>query len=80
MNASTGDSDGTYRKTRFDNLDQEELDNMVREISNRPRKVLGFATPEEIFQELCSSQQNPEPLHFQLEPGKSVERPRCGIV
>lgn len=42
------------KKTRFDDLTQEELDEFVAEINNRPRKVLGWFTPAEIFQELCS--------------------------
>ena len=41
-------------KTRFDDLTQEELDEFVAEINNRPKKVLGWFTPAEIFQELCS--------------------------
>lgn len=40
--------------TSFDDLDQHELDAYITEINNRPRKVLGWATPAEIFQELCS--------------------------
>ena len=40
--------------TRFDDLTQEELDAYVNEINNRPRKVLGWRTPAEVFQELCS--------------------------
>lgn len=40
--------------TRFDDLTQTELDEFVWVINNRPRKVLGWATPAEVFQELCS--------------------------
>lgn len=40
--------------TSFENLDQQELDAYITEINNRPRKVLGWATPAEVFQELCS--------------------------
>lgn len=40
--------------TSFDELPQEEIDEFVREINNRPRKVLGWATPAEVFWELCS--------------------------
>lgn len=35
--------------TSFANLTQEELDDIVLEINNRPRKVLNFYTAEEIF-------------------------------
>ncbi|MGK0740835.1 IS30 family transposase [Leucobacter sp. Z1108] len=38
----------------FTDLTQRELDEYVWEINNRPRKVLGWATPAEVFQELCS--------------------------
>lgn len=40
--------------TSFTDLTQEELDEYLREINNRPRKVLGWSTPAEVFQELCS--------------------------
>ncbi len=39
--------------TSFADLSQAELDEFVTEINNRPRKILGWATPAEIFQELC---------------------------
>lgn len=32
-------------------LTQGELDEIVQEVTNRPRKVLGWATPAEVFQE-----------------------------
>lgn len=35
----------------FTNLTQEELDNIVEEINNRPRKCLDYATPNEVFLE-----------------------------
>jgi IS30 family transposase len=35
--------------TSFADLTQEELDDIVWEINNRPRKVLNFNTPEEVF-------------------------------
>lgn len=38
--------------TSFADLTQEELDEYVREINNRPRKVLGWSTPAEVFEEL----------------------------
>lgn len=37
------------KKTSFKNLSQEELDDIVREINNRPRKVLQYKTPLEIL-------------------------------
>lgn len=37
------------KKTSFANLSQEELDDIVEEINNRPRKVLHFKTPVEIL-------------------------------
>ncbi|MEX2430708.1 MAG: IS30 family transposase [Dehalococcoidia bacterium] len=38
--------------THFDDLTQAELDEIVYEINNRPRKILGWATPAELFHEL----------------------------
>lgn len=38
------------KKTSFDDLTQEELDSIVEEINNRPRKCLGYHTPNEMFQ------------------------------
>jgi transposase, IS30 family len=37
------------KKTSFNNLTQEELDDIVWEINNRPKKVLNFFTPQEVF-------------------------------
>lgn len=37
------------KKTSFTNLTQEELDDIVTEINNRPRKVLQYKTPVEIL-------------------------------
>lgn len=39
--------------TRFDDLTQTELDEFITEINNRPRKILGWATPAEMFHELA---------------------------
>lgn len=36
--------------TDFNNLTQEELDEIVEEINNGPRKVLNYDTPKEVFQ------------------------------
>jgi IS30 family transposase len=38
------------KKTSFDNLNQEELNDIVFEINNRPKKVLQFSTPFEVLQ------------------------------
>jgi IS30 family transposase len=35
--------------TSLNNLTQEELDDIIREINNRPRKVLNYNTPNEVF-------------------------------
>lgn len=37
------------KKTDFTYLTQEELDDIVEEINNRPRKCLDYATPNEVF-------------------------------
>lgn len=37
------------KRTSFVNLTQEDLDDIVWEINNRPRKVLNFNTPQEVF-------------------------------
>ena len=37
------------KKMSFENLDQEELDRIVEELNNRPRKILGYRTPNEVF-------------------------------
>jgi IS30 family transposase len=37
------------KKTPFDTLTQKQLDKIVDKINNRPRKVLGYLTPYEIF-------------------------------
>lgn len=37
------------KKTSFNDLTQEELDDIVWEINNRPKKVLNFFTPQEVF-------------------------------
>lgn len=35
--------------TDFDTIDDEELNDIVEEINNRPRKCLGWYTPKEVF-------------------------------
>ena len=39
------------KKTSFNNLTQEELNDIVWEINNRPRKCLNYSTPYEILQQ-----------------------------
>jgi transposase, IS30 family len=36
----------------FQDLAQDELEDIVEEINNRPRKVLGYNTPREVFEKL----------------------------
>ena len=65
---------GTLRRyfpkgTNFDAVTDSELEDIVHEINNMPRKVLSFATPTEIFKELCSPRPNPQTLHLKIEPG-----------
>lgn len=43
------------KKTDFDKVTQEEIDEVIYEINNRPRKVLGFKTPIEVFNENLQS-------------------------
>ncbi len=38
--------------TDFDTIDDEELQDIVNEINNKPRKCLGWSTPKEVFIEL----------------------------
>lgn len=47
------------KKTRFDTFTQQDLDAWVHEINNRPRKILHWATPAEVFQQLCSTPHAP---------------------
>lgn len=42
------------KKTSFNNLDQKELNDIVEELNNRPRKVLQFSTPFEVLQKELS--------------------------
>ncbi len=37
------------KKTSFESLTQVELDDIVREINNRPRKTLNYFTPQEML-------------------------------
>lgn len=51
--------------TSFHDLTQDELDQLVHEINNRPRKILDWATPAEIFHELTW---NPTPTTQRCTP------------
>ena len=42
--------------TSFKDLTQQELDEIVNEINNQPRRVLGWHTPNEVFHQLNSTQ------------------------
>jgi IS30 family transposase len=37
------------KKVPFDTLTQKQLDKIVAKINNRPRKILGYLTPYEVF-------------------------------
>ena len=37
------------KSTSFENLTQHQLDSIVDELNNRPRKILGYRTPYEVF-------------------------------
>ena len=37
--------------TNFRDLSQQHVDRIVEELNNRPRKILGYRTPNEVFQE-----------------------------
>jgi IS30 family transposase len=37
--------------TSFEGLTQRRLDRIIEKINNRPRKVLGYRTPHEVFSE-----------------------------
>ncbi|TMJ14692.1 MAG: IS30 family transposase, partial [Alphaproteobacteria bacterium] len=52
------------RKTNLDSLSNRDLDKLVAQYTNTPRKCLGFQTPAEAFL---------QPLHFKCEstPGSS---------
>lgn len=47
------------KRTSFEDLTQTELDEIITEINNRPRKILDWATPAEIFQELTLTPTTP---------------------
>ena len=38
------------KSSSFENLTQTQLDSIVQEINDRPRKTLGYRTPNEVFE------------------------------
>jgi IS30 family transposase len=44
--------------TSFEGLTQRQLDRIVEKINNRPRKALGYRTPNEVFSEHLFALQN----------------------
>lgn len=65
---STSPGAGTSASSAsFADLTQDELDEFITDINNRPRKILAWRTPAEVFHELSA---NPAtPLHVDLELG-----------
>jgi len=43
------------KKTDFSKYQQWELDDMIQEINNRPRKCRGYRTPQEAFDDELKS-------------------------
>ena len=43
------------KKTDFTKYEQWELDDIIEEINNRPRKCLGYYTPKELFEKELKS-------------------------
>ena len=43
------------KRTRLDTISDEEFTDIITEINNRPRKTLGWHTPAEVFNDLCST-------------------------
>ena len=41
--------------TDFTTLTEEDLNDIVEAINNQPLKVLGWLTPQEVFNQLCSN-------------------------
>ncbi|MEI7653326.1 MAG: IS30 family transposase [bacterium] len=50
------------KKTSFIGLTQDDLDDMVWEINNRPRKCLGFKTPQQLFDQMLQSHLSIPPI------------------
>ena len=43
------------KRTRLDTITEDELADIITEINNRPRKILNWQTPAEVFNHLCST-------------------------
>jgi len=43
------------KRTRLDTITDHELADIINEINNRPRKILNWQTPTEVFNQLCST-------------------------
>ena len=41
------------KKMRFDNLSDEDVQRIAEKLNNRPRKCLGYRTPNEVFKKLA---------------------------
>ncbi len=44
------------KRTRLDSISDDELADVIAEINNRSRKIFGWRTPAEAFNQLCSTQ------------------------
>ena len=42
------------KKTEFDKISDEELEEAINKINNRPRKCLNYKTPNEVFEALTT--------------------------
>lgn len=47
------------KRTRLDTITDAELADIITEINNRPRKILDWQTPAEVFNHLCSNPATP---------------------
>ena len=43
------------KKMRFDNLSDEDVQRIAEKLNNRPRKCLGYRTPNEVFKKLAEN-------------------------
>ena len=43
--------------TDFKTIDDEELQDVIDEINNRPRKILGYQTAKEVFDQLLANEE-----------------------
>jgi transposase, IS30 family len=47
------------KRTPLNTITDQEFADIITEINNRPRKVLGWHTPTEVFTHLCTTQTTP---------------------